>query len=285
MATEQFANNAATTLSGNGGSITSGATSLIVANASGFPTTGNFRILIGSELILVGAVSGTTFSSLTRGLESTTAASHNDGDAVTHILTAASLIQAIADRSPLVLLESHTASASASLNFTTRNALGQSGATFQSDFDNYQVEITGLIAATNNTDLQMLVSTNGGTSWASTTYMWERSADFAGSAGSPGSAGSTSDSKFVLWPGLDSSIADACLDASLKIKHPLNSTLSLVFYGQQNSWYQPATPRYYIGGSIGGKYRTAAAVNAIQFKMSSGNIASGSIRLYGLGGQ
>lgn len=91
MTQEQFTNNAATTLSGNGGSITSGATSFSVASASGFPTSGAFRIIIESEIIIVGSVSGTTFSSCTRGAEGTTAASHNDGVSVTHVLTAGGL--------------------------------------------------------------------------------------------------------------------------------------------------------------------------------------------------
>jgi hypothetical protein len=56
-----------------------------------FPATGNFRILIGTEIIIVGARSGDTLSSLTRGAESTAAAAHNAGDAVTHELTAGAL--------------------------------------------------------------------------------------------------------------------------------------------------------------------------------------------------
>jgi hypothetical protein len=56
-----------------------------------FPATGNFRILIGTEIIIVGARSGDTLSSLTRGAESTVAAAHNAGDAVTHELTAGAL--------------------------------------------------------------------------------------------------------------------------------------------------------------------------------------------------
>lgn len=91
---EQVANNAASTL---GSSISSGDTTLTVADASTFPTSGNFRILIDSELILVTAVSGTTFT-ITRGIEGTTAASHTSGAAVTHILTAGSLIQVVTDR-------------------------------------------------------------------------------------------------------------------------------------------------------------------------------------------
>jgi hypothetical protein len=83
---EQYANNAQTTLSGNGGSITSSATSMIVASASAFPTTGQFRVIVDSEIMLVTAVSGTTFT-ITRAQEGTSAASHNDGANVTQILT------------------------------------------------------------------------------------------------------------------------------------------------------------------------------------------------------
>lgn len=80
---EQFANNAQTTLSG---SINNSITSLTVASSSGFPSGGNFRILIESELLKVTAVSGTTWT-VTRGDGGTTAASHSSGVYVTQILT------------------------------------------------------------------------------------------------------------------------------------------------------------------------------------------------------
>jgi len=92
-ATEQYANNAQTTLSA---SIASGSTTLTVASAASFPTSGNFRIKIDSEYLLVTAVSGTTFT-VTRGIESTLAASHASGATVTHVLTAGGLQQIIAD--------------------------------------------------------------------------------------------------------------------------------------------------------------------------------------------
>jgi len=84
MATEQFSNLAQTTL---GSSISAGATSLAVASASGFPASGQFRIVIDQEIFLVTVVSGTTFT-VTPGYESTTQASHTSGAAVAHILTA-----------------------------------------------------------------------------------------------------------------------------------------------------------------------------------------------------
>jgi hypothetical protein len=87
---ETFANNATGNL--NAG-ITNVATSLVLqaGQGAGFPSSGDFRILIGTELIKVGARSGDTLSSLTRGIESTAAAAHNSGDLVTHELTAGAL--------------------------------------------------------------------------------------------------------------------------------------------------------------------------------------------------
>jgi hypothetical protein len=99
MAAEQYANAAQTTLSGNGGTVSSGATSFNVASGTGFPASGPFRILIGSELLIVGARSGATFSSVSPGAEGTSAASHSDGDTVTLVLTAASLL-AVLERMP-----------------------------------------------------------------------------------------------------------------------------------------------------------------------------------------
>jgi hypothetical protein len=71
--------------------ITSGATSLSVSAATGFPASGNFSIKIEDEIIRVGAISGTTLSSLTRGAESTTAAAHTTGAVVLHVITKTAL--------------------------------------------------------------------------------------------------------------------------------------------------------------------------------------------------
>jgi hypothetical protein len=72
-----------TTLSGNGGSISSGATSAIVASSTGFPST-PFLVKIGTEDVKVTNVSGTTWT-IVRGYNGTTAATHNDGVTVTQI--------------------------------------------------------------------------------------------------------------------------------------------------------------------------------------------------------
>ena len=90
---EQLVNNARTALSSG---VSIGATSISVASASGFPTDGNFRILVDSEIMQVTAVSGTTFT-VVRGVEATSDAAHNSGAAVCAITTAGALRQIVAD--------------------------------------------------------------------------------------------------------------------------------------------------------------------------------------------
>jgi hypothetical protein len=90
---EQFANNAVDALNG---AIDDVVTSLTVTDASAFPTDGNFRILIDSEIMLVTAVSTNTFT-VVRGQEGTTAASHSDATPVTQLMTRGSLLQVISN--------------------------------------------------------------------------------------------------------------------------------------------------------------------------------------------
>lgn len=85
MASEKFANLAETTL---GAGYTSGGSSITVASASGFPTSGVFRVRLGNTgktIYRVDSVSGTTF---TGGAEANDA-NANSGDTVTLVATKA----------------------------------------------------------------------------------------------------------------------------------------------------------------------------------------------------
>lgn len=79
-----FSNNAVSTLDG---AIDDNDTSLDVDDASAFPDSGDFTIIIESEILLVTAVSTNTFT-VARGQEGTAAAGHANGVGVRHILTA-----------------------------------------------------------------------------------------------------------------------------------------------------------------------------------------------------
>ena len=177
----------------------------------------------------------------------------------------------------LVLLEKHDASGSASLDFTTRNATGQSGATFQSDYDEYLIEFVDLAPATNNVDLLVLLSTNGGSSYdAGTNYARQTRLDqstFNTVAG--GNSGLTA---LVAITNVSNGSTFG-LNLSGKIWAPGSAahykpfTFQGVYRNNDGSFYS-------VVGS--GVYLSATAVNAFQAKFSSGNIASGSIRVYGI---
>ena len=91
--TERLANNATTTLAAPSAYMDS---TLVVTSGAMFPSSGNFRILIDSELLLVTGVSGTTWT-VTRGIESTSRASHSLGVTITQVLTAGGIAQVISE--------------------------------------------------------------------------------------------------------------------------------------------------------------------------------------------
>jgi hypothetical protein len=92
---ERFTNNAFTTLAGAIDESTTPVT-FAVASASAFPTAGNFRIVVDSEILLVTSVSGNNFTA-TRGAEGSPIQAHAVGAGVRHVFTAGVLTQVLAD--------------------------------------------------------------------------------------------------------------------------------------------------------------------------------------------
>src|SRR5258708_35519973 len=90
MAAENVTNYVTTTLNMPGG-LTAGATSITIASAAGFPTSGQYRILMDSEIALVTAGQGTLVWTVTRGQEGTSAASHVNSATVANPLTSTAL--------------------------------------------------------------------------------------------------------------------------------------------------------------------------------------------------
>lgn len=94
MGAYRFTNNAESTLAG---ALTAGGTSLTVVSAAAFPTAGNFTIIVGSEIMLVTGVAGTTFT-VARAQEGTSATAHAAGTAVLHVVTADALMGGLVPR-------------------------------------------------------------------------------------------------------------------------------------------------------------------------------------------
>jgi hypothetical protein len=90
---EQLKNSASTTL--NGG-INNSTTSITVTDGSVFPASGNFRVLIDSEIVLVTARASNVLT-VSRGAEGTSAASHSSGVSIEHLYTKGSVEQILND--------------------------------------------------------------------------------------------------------------------------------------------------------------------------------------------
>lgn len=84
---EILKNNPTTTLNGN---ISNSTTSIVVTDGSVFPSTGNFRLICDSELMLCTARSTNTLT-VVRGSEGTSAVAHNTLTPISQILTLAAM--------------------------------------------------------------------------------------------------------------------------------------------------------------------------------------------------
>lgn len=169
------------------------------------------------------------------------------------------------------LLEQHTAAASATLDFTTAiTAL----------YDTYFIQFVDILPATNAVGFTMTVSTNAGvsydtaTNYASSYNRWSKTG-----ASTDGSAsGSSIDLGGAL--SLSNDTTEQGLSGHAILANPLGVSGWKKITGAVTWWYD-GTPEL-LGASINAAYKSATAVNALRFKMSSGNIASGTIRVYGL---
>lgn len=173
----------------------------------------------------------------------------------------------------LTLLESHAAAASASLDFT---------AAISGAYDVYRFELVDVLPATDNVHLYLQVSFDGGSTWQTTTgdYAWTfMYSDSSPSVGSGGSGG-FSTGAFGIVTGIDTggSAGQIGVSGTLTLINPAAAqrhkiTSDMTYHGNSGQFVRLWSQGYNTG---------ATAVNAVRFIPSSGDIASGKIRCYGL---
>ena len=171
-----------------------------------------------------------------------------------------------------ILLEEHTASSSATLDFTSW---------YNAAYDDYVIKFINLIPATNAVNLEMLMSTNGGSSYdTGSNYAY---ANWRWIFNSQAASGSTSDTKMLVDGSgpdtLSNTVANGGVCGSLELFGPANTSSDKLIRGQ-NSYVTSGGA--FEGATIMAIYKSTSAVNACRFLFSSGNIASGIIRVYGL---
>lgn len=170
----------------------------------------------------------------------------------------------------LVLLSSQTASASASIDFTSL---------ITSTYDEYLIELLNIVPATTNTSILMRMSTNNGVSFDSgANYEYRGLASGNAAVSALGATGQTA----ILLAGgatLVNTAARGGFSGTFRLINPLSAVIDKTIVGSGSLAANDGN-RYQI--SMSGWYIIATAVDAIQFLMNSGNIASGIIRLYGI---
>ena len=176
----------------------------------------------------------------------------------------------------LVLLATATASASASIDFTS---------SIDGTYEEYELHVIDLIPATDNTAVWLRVSNDAGSTFkaGATDYEYATFSNRSG-AGTPIGVVSTGVNNIPLSGGL--------LGVSNVATQSFNSIITI--YNPSNSASKPivsASAVYLNGGGaldivntrINGMYTTGAlAVDALRILTSSGNIASGEFKLYGV---
>jgi hypothetical protein len=174
----------------------------------------------------------------------------------------------------LILLSTQTASASANISFTTG---------LDSTYDEYIFKFINIHPASNNFHFEFNMSTDSGANYnvtKTTTY-------FRASHGEDGTFPSLS---YITGADLAqstgyqslcrelSSDADSHVSGTLTIFNPSSTTYVKHFI----STAQDMESTYANNLFVAGYGNTTSAVNAIDFKMSSGNIDDGIIKLYGV---
>jgi hypothetical protein len=175
--------------------------------------------------------------------------------------------------SSLVLISTQTASSSATIDFTSN---------IDSTYKEYIFKFIDIHPATNNVKFQFNLTTDG-TNFNVTktsTYFaaYHSEADDAGIAYSTGSdlAQSTSDQPIAEDVGSDN---DQAPSGSLFLYNPSSTTFVKHFLANMSNSQQTD---YSQNIFVGGYGNTTSAITGIRFKFASGNIDSGTIKMYGV---
>jgi hypothetical protein len=175
--------------------------------------------------------------------------------------------------SSLVLLSTQTASSSATIDFTSD---------IDSTYKEYVFKFYNIHPETNNVKFQFNLTTDG-TNFNVTktsTYFasYHSEVDDAGIAYSTGSdlAQSTSDQPIAEDVGSDN---DQAPSGSLFLYNPSSTTFVKHFLANMSNSQQTD---YSQNIFVGGYGNTTSAITGIRFKFASGNIDSGTIKMYGV---
>ena len=175
----------------------------------------------------------------------------------------------------MTLLATQTASSSSTISFTSG---------IEDTYDEYVFKFYNIHPETDNVTLQVGFR-DGDTNYdaVKTSTAFRALHNEAGGstqlAFTSGEAQAQSTDYQVLSLGGVGADADQCTSGSLTLFNPSSTTFVKHFIARSNI---AAQDDYSLEGYVAGYCNTTAAIDGVQFKMSSGNIDSGVIKLYGV---
>jgi hypothetical protein len=175
-----------------------------------------------------------------------------------------------------VLLNTLTASGSASLSDTT---------SLTATYSEYEIVFENIIPASNGVVFEMTVQSGG--SWESSSYSYTWQKNNAGGSGANGTGSAAFASIGGTWSnalanvGYGSGTA-AGLSGSLRVSNPSSTSAPKNFIGMGFS-FTDATNSNNLAAATGAAqwYGGNGAITGVSFQMSTGNITSGTIKIYG----
>ena len=179
-----------------------------------------------------------------------------------------------------VLISEQTASSSATISFVD----GSSDVVLDSTYPIYKFEFINIHPATDNTALSFQGNASGGSGYnetiTSTFFQANHSED--GSGGSLGYRTSEDQAQGTAFQQLGYGVGngnDECASGYLHLFNPSSTTFVKHFISRVQV-YHKSDISYDMYSA--GYFNTTSAIDEIQFKMSSGNIDAGTIKLYGI---
>jgi len=181
----------------------------------------------------------------------------------------------------LVLIKTLTASSSASLSFVD----GSNDVVLDSTYPIYKFEFINIHPATNTVKFQFNMSTDGGSNYnvTKTTTTFYATHDNVGSSNLAYDTGSdlAQDTGDAVLNTVTGNANSSSCSGSMMIFNPSSSTFVKHFISQTHTTRGDSDGTIYnwFGAGYG---NTTSAVNGIKFNFASGNIDSGTIKLYGI---
>jgi hypothetical protein len=181
----------------------------------------------------------------------------------------------------LILLSTQTASASASISFTSD---------IDSTYDSYVFKFINIHPATDQVGFQFNMSTDGGSNYnvtKTTTFFisYHNEADTASALvyNTANDLAQSTSFQTLIFPTL-SNDNDSNTSGILTLYNPSSTTFVKHFISRLNCTVEETggTDPYSEDIYVAGYGNTTSAVNAVRFQMSSGNIDDGIIKMYGV---